>query len=162
MRLYDGDTFERGGVTFRVRLEDDDMQEAPWDRGDGHGPVRQIRSRDSKAPGERILADDRFHYWVYDWQAACKLARKDGWNAAPFDAPHRIERAVQADFDYLRRWLTDDWCYIGVVVERLDDEGSTVADRALWGIESDAHDYISEVAAELADELLAEVCEVPA
>jgi hypothetical protein len=162
MRLYDGDTFERGGVTFRVRLGNDDVQDAPWDRSDGHGPVRRIRSRDHKAPGERILAENRGYCWVYDWQAACKMARKDGWNAAPFDAPHRIERAVQADFDYLRRWLTDDWCYIGVVVERLDDEGSAVADSALWGIESDAHDYISEVANELADELLAEVCEVPA
>ena len=153
-KLYDGDTFERHGLTFHVRLLVDDDREPPWQREEGHGPVRQCRSRDDKRPGERILAGDhRNGYWLYDWQAACRLARKDGWNAEPYGAPNRIERSVQADFDYLRRWLDDQWCYIGVVVELVDADGETVGDESLWGIESDAYDCITDTAYDLADAL---------
>jgi hypothetical protein len=149
---------EAPGRRFRVHVVDDDTNEAPWERHDGHGPVRHVysyHSRPEKRPGERVMHSNRGDHWLYDWQAACKLAREDGWNAKPYDAPGQIERAVQADFDYLRRWLSDDWRYIGVCVELLDDEGEPVTERydyALWGIESDADDYIGEVAKELAGE----------
>lgn len=157
--MNSGDTFtipEAPGCTFRVSVEDDDCKDPPWECCDGHGPVRQVYAyygRPEKRPGERILHEDRGTYWLYDWEAACKMAREDGWNAAPYDAPNRIERAVQADFDYLRGWLTDQWNYVGVCVRMIDDNDEPITgeyDHALWGIESDAKDYIEETAHELA------------
>ena len=149
-------TFIRAGVRFKAYVEQDDISDAPWERADGHGPVR-TQSRGwghiSKYPGERVLHTTRHTVWLYDWQAACRLARKDGWNAEPYDAPNRIQRAVQADFDYLRRWLQDDWWYVGVRVCREGQYEGRYA-NTLWGIESDADDYIREVAEELADEIL--------
>ena len=153
-------TFTHNGNQYRMTIEQDEFTTgAPWGEDAGHGPVRSVRRhtwmvRTSKSPGERILHNDGRTLWLYDWQAACKLARKDGWNAAPYDAPNRIERAVQADFDRMRGFLSGDWTWCGVVVQQLDDEGEPVGDTdALWSIESDAGDYLMEVAHELADQL---------
>ena len=155
--MNDQDIFEFEGLKFRVHIERDDNDDAPWDREDGHGPVRfvhNINGTPSKRPGERVLHKRRYNeYYLYDWQAACKAARRDGWNAEPYDAPNRIERAVQADFDRLRRWLNDDWWYVGVCVTVEGEDGEPVPDKyehALWGIESDCTAYIEEVAHELA------------
>jgi hypothetical protein len=153
--MNDQDIFEHKGRRFRVHIERDEHHEPPWESNDGHGPVR-ASSAANKRPGERVLYKDRHTHWYYDWQAATKLARKDGWNVAPFDVPNRIERAVQADFDYLRRWCNNDWWYVGVCVELLNSEGMPITDKyeaALWGIESDIDDYIEQVALELASEV---------
>ena len=129
--MNDGDTFsidDAPGYTFKLRIEFDDDADPPWERSDGHGPVRSIRTlyglrhQGLKRPGERVMDNGRGDYWLYDWQKACRLAREGGWNAKPYDAPNRIERAVQADFDFLQRWLRDDWWYVGVCVQMLDDE----------------------------------------
>lgn len=146
--MNDQEVFEHEGLRFRVHIEHDDDADAPWDREDGHGPVL-IRHAVDKKPGERILHQDRGTYWLYDWQEACVIARRDGWG------PDGIEEAVQADFDRLRRWLNDDWCYVGVCVTVEGEDGEPVPDKyahALWGIESDCTDYIEEVAKELAGE----------
>ena len=161
MTLYSGDTFEKHGMQFKVHIEPDDDGEAPWERSDGHGPVRHMR-RSEKRPGERPLIKDRDGTWLYDWQAACKLARKDGWNAEPYGAPNRIERAVQADFDFLRGWLNDDWYYVGVCVSLLDKNGEDATEKyenAIWGIESNSDDCIGEVADDLADRIREEKME---
>lgn len=150
---FDGDTFEREGHTFRVTHPLDDSTDAPWERADGHGPVSKW-TRNAKRPGERVLCSDRGAQRYYDWQAACKLARRDGWDADPIGAPNRIERAVQADFDFLRGWCNDEWQYVGVVVELLDAEDEPIDKNSLWGIESDSYDYLRDTAHELADQLL--------
>ncbi len=147
-------TFTHNGRSFTASIEADDSQDAPWEREDGHGPVRVVRVRGGlahagvKRPGERLLHSDGWTCWLYDWQAACKIARRDGWNAAPYDAPGRIERAVSADFERMRGWLADDWHYVGVIVSADDGESER---ESLWGIESDADDYLQEVAHELAE-----------
>lgn len=159
--MYDGDTFtipQAPGYTFQLKIVYDDDNTPPWERADGHGKVRSVSAwfaRPKKSPGERVLFSERGTHWIYDWQDACKQARRDGWNAEPFDAPNRIERAVQADFDYLRRYLENQWHYVGVCVSLLDEDGGRVTDPyefAIWGIESEATDYIEEVAKELARE----------
>lgn len=154
--MYDNDTIEVSGLTFRVNFEYDAGR--PWENSDGHGPVREAShgydGHIIKRPGERVLyAGGRNEYsWVYDWQEACKLARKDGWNAEPYDAPGRIERAVQADFDYLRQWCTEQWQYVCVVVTHIckDDDGDYVEGEtdSLCGVES-YKDYHQTVALEL-------------
>ena len=116
--VHDGDILERNGRQFRVNILDDDDREPPWDRSDGHGPVRKVNrshcSQDAgKHPGERPMnSPDRNEYqFFYDWQAACKQARAEGWNTEPYDAPNRIARAVQADFEFLSGWVNDQWRY---------------------------------------------------
>lgn len=149
------DTITLNGRTYYVRHEPDDCTGYPWDNEDGHGPViRDIRPHwlreGSKRPGWRPLniPDSNEYQFYYDWKEACRMARRDGWNAAPYDAPNRIQRAVQANFDYLRRFLAGDWMYIGVIVE----DAETGESQSLWGVESNG-DYPDQVARELAEEL---------
>lgn len=162
-RYFDGDTFERGGRTFRVEHPYDDCADAPWDREDGHGPVTEWTSR-AKAPGERILNSDRSSYRYYDFQEAMRIARRDGWGLCPEDIAKleaKLKRkptkgdicaeAVERDYEHLRRWCNDQWSYVGVVVRLVDEDCEE--SESLWGIESDAYDYLAEVAHELADEI---------
>lgn len=69
----------------------------------------------------------------------------------------RSYAAAAADADYwrLRRWCEGEWYYVGVIVEILDDAGDPIGEsESLWGIESDADEYIVEVAHALAGEIL--------
>lgn len=172
MRLYDGDTFEHLGLTFRVHLPYDDASDPPWERSDGHGPVRQVFTSHSshvdKRPGERPMHSNRHATWLYDWQEASRLARVDGWGLGPKDSaelerrlgrpakPGEIrQEAVRKDFEFLSGWLGDQWSYIGVCVELLDDDGEAVTDKyaaAIWGVESCAEEYIAELALEMAEQ----------
>lgn len=158
MNLTHGDTFTLHGVEFTVSIESDDESNgpnyAPWDREDGHGPVRTVNNvygHPNKRAGERVLHSTRSTVWLYDWQEACNKARTEGWDAEPIGQPGRVQRAVQADFDRLQAFLNDQWSYVGVCIE-----GSDGSAASLWGIESDADDYITEVAHELASECVGE------
>ena len=136
---------------YIVEFVHDADADAPWENCDGHGTVRKSRNvhvegRSDKKPGERPLnCPDRNEYqFYYDWQEATQIAKRDGWNNATFDAPNRVQRAVQADFDYLRGWIYSNWVYVGVIVK--DDQGNTL--NSLWGVET-LSDYHVEVAQEL-------------
>jgi len=61
--------------------------------------------------------------------------------------------AAMADYDRLRGWCTDQWRYIGVVVRRAGDCACCGETESLWGLESDAGEYVREVATELAEQL---------
>lgn len=156
---------------WRVELEPDDTSDPPWERSDGHGPVRETRLGYSgrpadKRPGEVVLHAGRHGAWLYDRQAALKIAIKDGWGADeeyartarrlyPGSKKSRALMAVDADEAFLRGWLSGDWWYVGVVVTLLGDDGEEVDSESLWGIESCANDYLEEVAHELIDEMAA-------
>ena len=136
---YGGEILEVEGVKVNVVYTYDTDTEAPWDNCDGHGPVSEWTTRD-KRPGERVLCQDRNFKQYYDWQAACKLARKE-WGSKD------IEAAVQADFDYLRAWCNDNWQYVGVRVAVSNVEDS------IWGVET-YKDYHMEYAKDMARELV--------
>lgn len=76
-----------------------------------------------------------------------------GQYKATMTAGQYAEAAVQRDFDSLRAWCNDDWCWVGVVLS-LSKDGIELDDYAasLWGIESEAGDYFNDVANELLDE----------
>lgn len=157
--LYDGETFEYKGHRFSVSFPLDN-ETTPFD-DDSHGPVRytrmhHIEGSSDKRPGERPLNQpDRHEYqYYYDWQSACKMARKDSWNAEPFDAPNRILRAVQADFDFLRGYLSGAWQYVGIELRRIDANGETLDETSCYGFEM-LNDYHIESAYAMADELIA-------
>lgn len=164
-----GEEAERDGFTFAARIEHDDMHGAPWEECDGHGPVTDWERR-GKLPGELVLCDDnpsglrgntarRF----YDFQDACRIALRDGWNAAPYaiegeTARQRAARAARADYEYLRAWCNDDWSYCGVIVTA-SRNGVELASASLWGIESNAGDYLRDVANELLEDALGQARE---
>lgn len=153
--MYDNDTFEVEERTFKVRFPVDDMQELPWVREDGHGPVSDWTTR-AKRPGELVLCQDRSYRRYYDLQEAVRRARKEGWRPSVVpDAqagPGLLAAlAAQEDYKRLRRWCDGRWEYVGVEVELVGAKGE---DDALWGIESDCDAYLEEVARELAGGIL--------
>lgn len=161
----------RYGYNFKVTFERDEGMDAPWKESDGHGPVHRHEA-DWKAPGFRPLngegdwrrvARGRNILWMYDWQAAIKLARKDGWGcddevakeyyqkpASELTLKQRCAAAVAWDFDHLRRWLNDDWWWVcvGVRCEETD------ACDFLGGLCSDDHKYMDEWVDETIDNLV--------
>lgn len=172
-KLYNGDTFERGAYTFKVEYERDEDMGEPWEEHDGHGVVSEWTTRD-KAPGERVLVADRSHRRYYDVQASTKLARKDGWgcrhttatevdgvrvvNSGHATRGEAIACAVESDFEYLRAWCNDEWAWTSVLVTLLDEDGkSTDIRESLSGIDGDHGDYLTTVAYELADEIIARI-----
>lgn len=164
--LSDLDTFEVAGLTFRLDIESDDFGHMPWDESDGHGPVSDWERR-AKLPGERVLVEDRGAKRFYDVKGALALAKKDGWGLGEQELtilraqlnrePTRGEilaRAVERDFDYLRRFCQGHWEYVYVVVTLLDVDGRDTPEReSVGGIESESYDYIEETAKELAEEI---------
>lgn len=142
------------GCTVTISFETDPYSDMPWDYSEGHGPVRKSNNshrsqRSDKKPGERPLnSPGRHEYqYYYDWRKACKLAHTDGWNCEPYDAPNRIQRAVQSDFDYLRAYLAQDWEYVVVTVE-CDGETDSMASVETY------KNYHFETAQEMARELV--------
>lgn len=157
------ETIEHLGVTVRIEYLYDSDYGYPWDNDCGCGPVRKSNYRHGvnwctngdKKPGERPLncPDRNEHQFYYDWQTAMRIAKRDEWNTAPYDAPNKALRAVQANFDYCRGFLNDDWHYAGVVCTVLDAEGDeTTDDDSCWGFET-FKDYHLTAGKEMAESL---------
>lgn len=139
----------KGKITF----EQADFTEAPWSRSDCHGPVRKSNNahneyRSDKKPGERPLnrASRNEYQYYYDWQGAMKIAHTD-WG---FESKVKALRAVQADFDYLRQWVNDEWCYVFITVTY---EGET---DNIGGVET-YENYHLECANKMLADLIARV-----
>jgi hypothetical protein len=145
----------KGRYTMTARIEADDQNDPPWETECGHGSVSEWTTR-AKQPGERVLVSDGRMHRLYDFAEAVRIAKRDRWDTEPFrqgTKGQRAARAAEADFNRLRRWCEDDWCYVGVVISVSED--GKVIDRhaaSLWGIESDADEYLLEVARDLAEE----------
>ena len=141
---------------IKTTFEHDYDADAPWDQSDCHGPVRRVLHHlgHQKRPGERPLnkPGHNDYLYLYDWKEACRLARVDGWNTDPCDAPNRIQRAVQADFDFLAGWVNDEWSYAIVTVTDKD----TGESDSLGGVETlkDHHETLgADMAIELRDRI---------
>jgi hypothetical protein len=152
------DTIEVKGIVFNVSFDYDDISEYPWDCCDGRGPVRISNNphRDGKSdkrPGEVPMnSPSRNEYqFYYDWQEAIKIAKRDGWNAQPYDAPNKAERAVKADFDYLRGFINGDWQYVTVTVENVETGESGESENV--GMVETYKDYHLEYAKEIAESM---------
>jgi len=143
-------TYDHNGHAITIEWFHDEAMGAPWEENDGHGPVRDDYRR-SKRPGEIVLSEagGRAVYRLYDFAAALKMAREDGWDAAPYHAAFHGEtkrqqavRAVNEDIEYLRDWCEDRWHWCGYAVTI---EGTSYHD-SLWGIESTSIDEMESEA----------------
>lgn len=162
--LFDGDTFTHNGRTFHVSIVGDDDHGAPWIENDGHSPVSAFMSR-AKKPGERVLHFNRGFKRFYDFAEATRIAKRDGWGLGDEArealtlklgrAPTKgeiIAQVVENDFEHLRRWCADDWHYVGVCVRHESQDDAEKYRYAVWGIESDCEEYITQTAYEMAEE----------
>ncbi len=168
MYALDSFNFTRKSRDYIARIYSDDTSDAPWDREDGHGPVRSAPHRyghQRKSPGEVIIKASRDGVFFYDFAGACRMARADGWGCKGGrkegeTARQYAARAAFSDMERMRHFLADHWSYVGVSVSPMDDEGEPGKETyrfAIWGIESDCVEYIKETARELADECAAEL-----
>lgn len=120
----------------------------------------------------------------YDVKASIAIARKDQWgpvhcalcdssehgpysqeygphandhNFKPESPGQTAARAVEKDYEYLRAWCNDEWEWTYAVVTLIEDgEKNPDASESIGGIDGD-HDggkYLTEVAYELADEIV--------
>jgi len=164
-KTYDNDIIEVSGLSFRVTFEPDYDCGMPWENCDMHGPVRCSNVRHGrngetdKRPGERPLnSPDRNEYqYYYDWAGACELAKRDGWDTEPLGAPNRVQRAVQADYDYLCQYLNNDWQYVTVGVQQVDpDTEEDIGECDYLGMVETYNDYHMTQAREMAEYLAAQ------
>lgn len=156
------DTFEHKGYTFRVKVEYDE-NDPPWEWTDGHGPVTDWVRR-AKHPGEWVLCSDHGSSRYYNFQEAMETAKIDGWDAPPYGVGTKGERAlraVTADYEWLRKWCSGDWCYVTlhVILLKEDEDGDTVEtefEEYLGCVEYDysQNGHWMECAKEMADELI--------
>lgn len=112
------------GWKAEVRVEYDDDSGPPW----GHnGEVRWVRRRDEMVKGEVWVGGPKESF---------------AWTPPDDFTPRQVERMA----DYFRRWLWDQWCYVGLIVRLLDENGEEIEDQACWGFESEPEDYLASEA----------------
>lgn len=151
-----GDTIEwtQDGFTVTAKIEYDSDTGAPWEEHDGYGDVTGWERR-AKLPGEMILSENRRSRRFYDFQGACKIARRDGWGMAK--TRQGAAQAAMRDFRALKAWCDDEWFWCGVVVT-VSRNGIELATESLWGIECNYPDsdnsHLGDVARELATEAI--------
>lgn len=145
------------GLTAKVELKYDDCCDAPWDMQDLYAKPVDDRHlcfghQGNPAPGYRVLETHRHTYWVYPFEDAVREAYRQLAHAK-YGRAEKWERAryyAQQEYDYLRRYVTDQWCYVGYVVALYRDGKELVSD-SLWGI--DSQEYATELALECMDHL---------
>ena len=153
--------FTHGARQFIARIYRDETMGPPWMVHDGHCIMANQSRMKTDHEGEYISIGCG-HY--VDVTASIELAMADAWgkpDAWPCPdnpTPAQVARAaVEADAAYLRRFMRDDWYWVGVSVAPIGADGSIpdeTYNHALWGIESDSTDYIrGEVCRELADDV---------
>lgn len=164
--------FELNGLTFKAEIESCTDMGPPWKEHDGHGVVSDWTTRERQTY-ERVLAESNGSKRYYHYRESIDKANRESWGLSPEDVKALSEKlgreptnyeihveAVERDFQRLRAWCNDEWCWCGVVVTLLDVDGDeTDRVESLWGIESDAGDYLDEVAKELAAEIARHVGE---
>lgn len=148
--------FQHAGHTFKWQSQRDNDMGAPWVEHDGHGPVSEFTTR-AKKPGELVLATSRGRKRYYDYAAAIKQAKEEGWDAMPYNPQEtkgqRAHKAVMADFEYLRKWSADLWEWKLVEVYRLGvEDGEWYYVGCLGGIDGMDQAYMLDAAKDIAAE----------
>lgn len=158
--VLDASTIEAHSLTFKVEIVQDNDSGKPWKECEGFGPVREAEKGYydrylTKKPGERVLhlGDRNCYSWVYDWQGAIALAKRDDWGVSPENRPDNWEKlsakqqreiAVQHDFDFLKAWCDEDWVWSGICVTLLIEgedgdlapyDGDLDLSDSLWSVE---------------------------
>lgn len=125
-----------GGLYAIVKIEYDTDYGPPWENSYGHGVVSDWEHREER-DRRWVLCQDRWSYRHYDWRETLKIAKRDGWSHSG-----DIMDAVRSDYEYLRAWCNNKWCYVGVIVELYDANEELIGEESCWGYESYCEDYL--------------------
>ena len=118
------------GIQFEVKIVPSHDAQKPWEDA-GNGSVREASASWTGHPalkaGEKVLHQNRHHYWIFDYAGATKQAKAeswgigdDGWAALTKKLGREptskevTKAAVDKNFDYLKSWLSNDWGYVDV------------------------------------------------
>lgn len=151
------DVREIGDLTIRVR------HYADYDCGLDFAMLGEFSDRCGKFKFNptykvaRSVGTDRDGYCYYNPPYAIEEDRKF-YRKAGYSKHESYTMARANALQNLNRLIglyDGDWGYIGIVVEVLYQD-RVVGSDSLWGIESDANDYISEVESELQGNAMAE------
>ena len=156
---YHRETREVEGTTYAIEHHFDHGTGAPWIEHDGHGEVSEWTTRDKK-PSEREVSNVRGKKRFYDIKASLVRAKTESWgiaSSAGMTQRQIASAAVEEDFQRMRGWCKNDWHWCGVIVYPLTEDGDELKSKSesLWGIESDAEDYLNHVAGELIEQVRA-------
>lgn len=124
------------GWKLVFKIEYDSDYGPPWKEHDGHGEVEWVHRHLEEWEREWVLVWDGYSKLLYDRKASLEIAKRDGWGLGT------PEEAVQADFDYLYGYCTEDWWYVGLIVELRDENDELVAEDACWGYETSDMTYL--------------------
>ena len=105
--------------------------------------VSKHRQRYSEYSEEKCWALSRD--WRYDVNASLEKALRDEWDAPPFGIGTKQERAMRAvkrDYEYLSGWYDNQWYYVGLIVELLDENDTILEEESCWGFKSDDTEYL--------------------
>lgn len=113
------------------------------------GSLRMERAGDNHQA--ILVMPDGSEPYHSDWHADINAAMNQvyAWHRATMSARAYASKAALADFNRLRDWCDYRWNYVGVIVTA-SRAGIELASDSLWGIESDAGDYLATVADECA------------
>lgn len=156
---FDGDTIEYRGSTYQFRTEPDNEAVLYW-RKDGLGEfnawecglfawARNDDTRPYQFTGlaRKLQSNGGDPLW---WQPPTDMA-------TPKDYPDVA--TWMASLDSMARTILSilEWGYLGVIVERIDDDGEVLDIESLWSIGPEEYAYHSTVAMELVAELASRV-----
>jgi len=134
------------GYTVEIEIEQDTDMRAPWIENDGHGKVREVYTwahKPAKKPGEVVIHRDRDYYHLYDLQAAQAEALRDGWGSenepAGITKRQKAALAVQADIDYLRGWLRNEWHWLYYKCAVTSPEGEQIKEDYCGGYDDEKY-----------------------
>lgn len=150
MKLYTEESKHKG-YTIRISIHRDEHMGPPWKEHDGHGIVSDREHRD-KRPGEIILHSDRQSKWFYDFAGTMAIAKRDGWglseeNIAKLEKqlgrkPTKgdvLHAAAMRDYEHLKGWCNDEWCWVGYTTEIETPDGETIEGDSCWGYDDEKY-----------------------
>jgi hypothetical protein len=154
-RIYDGQILSVDGIDFLISIEPDQDCPPPWENCDGHGAISMRAARSGefaeyawKKPYQIFLGATRSNghpmHVFYDVQESIRVAKRDGWNTAPYawkTKGEQADAAVRADVRYLAGYLSGKWEYSFITVHALDDSGDLLPlSDSIGGVEYDETD----------------------
>jgi len=124
----------RDGITYRIKLFQDDYADLPWESWDGSGVVE-------KKPGPGRLRLGASGYF-YNFPASVERAKRDGWGYEGMekDSPKkRASKAALNDYKFLNEWGLGNWEFAVLEVTRLENSNGELLNESepvfLAGIE---------------------------
>jgi hypothetical protein len=134
------------GMSYHIEVAYDEANyNPPWEDFDCHGFVTDWV--DYGNDGDNwLLNSDRGLHRYYDWKPSLKKALAENWGVRGVNPHERAMDAIKADYDYLRRWCSNDWWYVNLTVTLFDEHENEIGFESCCGFESDCEAYLCEIA----------------